>query len=381
MMNVVNSGSRFQIYGEDVKTYRTLPVGSYEIEFNKFTGFYLSSRPDLITNEDKIYGDHDVKVNKVMRSFTLSNRNFGIILSGQKGIGKSLFARVLATKAIANGLPVVVVSGYIPGIADFISSIEQEIVVIFDEFEKTFARTDDHNPQTEMLSLFDGIDGGKKLFVVTCNETDQLSSYMLNRPGRFHYHIKISNPTDVEIIAYMQDKLDKQYWNTIEQVVNFSHGVNMTYDYLRAIAFELNQGYSLKETLRDLNITDSESIKFDLKLVLSNGMEFWSYGRSVDLTSRDMYGQWMNGSFSASSGKSHSKRYYVQFRPIDIIASEGKLMLLGDKIHMEIDEEELWDLTEEESEKAKKEFQKITPAYLVLERVQTYANGTRFIDV
>ena len=51
MMNVVNSGSRFQIYGEDVKTYRTLPVGSYEVEFHKMIGFYLTSRPDLVVNE------------------------------------------------------------------------------------------------------------------------------------------------------------------------------------------------------------------------------------------------------------------------------------------------------------------------------------------
>ena len=379
MMNVVNSGSRFQIYGEDVKTYRELPVGSYEVEFHKMIGFYLTSRPDLMVNE-KIYGDHAVRADKVMRSYSHAERNFGIILSGQKGIGKSLFARVLANKAIDADMPVIVVSSYIPGIAGFISSIQQSCVVIFDEFEKTFAKTDEWDPQTEMLSLFDGLDGGKKLFVVTCNDTSSLSSYMLNRPGRFHYHIKISNPTDVEIIEYMQDKLDKEYWDTIEQVVNFAHGVNMTYDYLRAIAFELNQGYSLKETLRDLNITDSESIKFDLKLVLSNGMEFWSYSRSIDLTSRDMYGQWMNGSFATCGGKSQSKRYYVQFRPIDIIASEGKLILPGDKVNVELDEEELWDLTEEETQKAKEDFKKIVPVAMVFEKVQTLSNGTRFID-
>lgn len=379
MMNVVNSGSRFQIYGEDVKTYRELPVGSYEVEFHKMIGFYLTSRPDLMVNE-KIYGDHAVRADKVMRSYSHAERNFGIILSGQKGIGKSLFARVLATKAIDANMPVIVVSSYIPGIAGFISSIQQGCVVIFDEFEKTFAKTDKWDPQTEMLSLFDGLDGGKKLFVVTCNDTSSLSSYMLNRPGRFHYHIKISNPTDVEIVEYMQDKLDKEYWSTIEQVVNFSHGVNMTYDFLRAIAFELNQGYSLKETLRDLNITDAESMKFDLTLILNNGMKFCCYGHTMDLTSKNMCWAWVHGSFS--NGEKHmSKRYSVQWRPSDIIVKDGQLCLNPEHINVDLDEEELWEMNDDEEKQAKEEFKKIVPVGMFFEKVQTLANGTRFIDV
>ena len=35
-MNIVNSGNRFQVYGEDVKTFKELPIKSYNIEFNKF---------------------------------------------------------------------------------------------------------------------------------------------------------------------------------------------------------------------------------------------------------------------------------------------------------------------------------------------------------
>ena len=180
MMNVVNSGSRYQIYGEDVKTYKNLPIGSYEVNFNKMTGFFLSSRSDLIVNEEKIYGNHEEKVNKVIRSFEISNRNFGIILSGQKGIGKSLFARVLAQKAIEANLPVITVNYYNPGIADFLASIEQEVVVIFDEFEKTFGKSENMDPQEEMLTLFDGLDSGKKLFVITCNDVNKLNSYLIN---------------------------------------------------------------------------------------------------------------------------------------------------------------------------------------------------------
>ena len=160
-MNIVQSGSRLQVYGEDVQTFKEIPVGSYDVCFNKMTGFYLSTRNDLEANEDKIYGNHLEKVHKVLTSFGLSQRNFGVMLSGQKGIGKSLFARILAEESIKAGLPVITVTIAIPGIADFLASIDQEVVVIFDEFEKVFACGDDYDPQTELLSLFDGTDGGK----------------------------------------------------------------------------------------------------------------------------------------------------------------------------------------------------------------------------
>lgn len=68
-MNIVQSGSRLQVYGEDVQTFKEIPVGSYDVCFNKMTGFYLSTRNDLEANEDKIYGNHLEKVHKVLTSF------------------------------------------------------------------------------------------------------------------------------------------------------------------------------------------------------------------------------------------------------------------------------------------------------------------------
>ena len=282
-MNIVNAGSRFQVYGEDVKTYKTLPVGSYNVDFQKMIGFFLTERHDLVVTENKIYGNSEYKVNKVMKSYALSDRNFGVLLSGQKGIGKSLFVRLVAETAIKHNLPVLVVTEAVSGIASFISSIDQDCVVVFDEFEKTFAKRDEWNPQDEMLSLFDGIDGGHKLFIVTCNKLQDLSQYMLNRPGRFHYHFTMSAPSQDEVREYMTDKVAPEYQSSIDDVVNLSGVVDMPYDFLRAIAFELNQGYSLKEVMSDLNITRVDKMKFDVKVYLSNGFCFESWGETIDL--------------------------------------------------------------------------------------------------
>lgn len=284
-MNVVHSGDQYQIYGDALSTYEQLPTGTYEVNFSKFTGFFLTKHPELVVNEEKIYGSSETKVKKILNSFAHTDRNFGVILSGPKGVGKTLFARILANHAVEANLPLLIVSQYIPGIASFIASIEQEVIVLFDEFEKTFAASDEYKPQDEMLSLFDGIDAGKKLFIITCNETARLSDYLLNRPGRFHYHFTLTNPSADEIAEYLSDKLDAQYHHYIDQVIGFSFGGSITYDCLRAIAFELNNGYTLEETIADLNISRDKYLRFNIVVRFDDGTEYTLQRQNIDLYS------------------------------------------------------------------------------------------------
>ena len=287
-MNIVNSGNRFQVYGEEVQTYKNLPTMTYSVGYHQMRGFWLISRPDLGVNENKVYGNHERRIKKVLDSFDKANRNFGVILSGNKGIGKSLFSRLCAERAMERGLPVIIVDEAIPGLADFLSTIEQQVVVIFDEFEKHFKTRGDHDPQVELLSLFDGMDNGKKLFVITCNDLKGLNEFLINRPGRFHYHFTIKNPSPDEIRAYMNDKLDGDgFANTIERVVHLSKMTDVTYDILRAIAFDLQQGYELTEVLEDLNISGVAHTTFDMVLKLSNGLTLTRYSIYINMNDKD----------------------------------------------------------------------------------------------
>ena len=370
-MNVVNYGINYQIYGEDVKTFKRLPIMSYEVAFNKNTGFFLINRPDLITNEEKIYGSHERRANKVMESFKLSDRNFGLILSGRKGAGKSLFARMLAQKSIEVGMPVILVNNYISGLEDFLGSIEQETVIIFDEFEKNFAkpnREESFDPQEKMLSLFDGMNNGKKLFVITCNKTNSLNEYFVNRPGRFHYHFKVSAPTEEEVREYMTDKLDEKYHSLIDKVVNFSYTAVLTYDSLRAIAFELNQGYDFDEVIEDLNINHTEVLTFDAVIIAVNGETYYAYGIELDITNRDM--NWY-GAYT----KDHK---YIRFgmNTSNLRFTNGNIFVDGADAQIIIDEDEFWEFDGEERrqkiEEAKRD-RKID--HILLRRTEVYVKN------
>jgi hypothetical protein len=335
-MNVVHSGNTFQIYGDALKTYDKLPVGTYDVCFHKMMGFYLTSHSDLIVNEDKIYGSSPAKVEKVLRGFQAVDRNFGVILSGRKGIGKSLFARQLAVRAKDFNLPLIIVSCYYPGIADFLSSIEQEVIVLFDEFEKTFADQEHCNPQEDMLPLFDGIDNGKKLFIITCNEVHKLNSYLINRPGRFHYHFILGNPNPDEIKEYMSDKLKPEYHHLIKKLIGFSLNVDLTYDVLRAIAFELNMGYSFEDTLMDLNISKEGTPKYNIRVDFADGSYRIVSGQRINTYSNDRVYFW----FSEKNGRG-SDSIRLEFIPSDIVLDmdHAEMTLDPEKVERYVDED------------------------------------------
>lgn len=281
-MHIVESGKRYRIFNNAITTYDQLPPKTYRVDYDPETRiFSLLEAHDFEIPETKIYGQHLDKVKKVLNSMDKMNRNLGVILSGDKGIGKSLFSKCLGLKARKKGIPVILVNEYHEGIANFLEEIEQTVMILFDEYDKTFDEKK-HNCQAEMLSLFDGVSAGKKLFVITCNEIQSLSQYLINRPGRFHYHFRFLYSTADEIRDYMEDKLDKQYYDEIENVIAFSVRMNLNYDCLRSIAFELNNGLKFQEAINDLNIiriSQYKNIKiiveFENQATLSGKIKEW----------------------------------------------------------------------------------------------------------
>ena len=289
-MKAISIGKRYEIYDDSLKAYDRLPAKTYTVRFEKMSGFFLEVRSDLAVKE-KVYGVHPEKAGKVFQAFTKFERNLGVILSGDKGIGKSLFARLLASKAVEEGYPVIIIDQFIPGIATYIESIEQEAVFLFDEFDKTFGCSDPMDnagdPQAGLLSLFDGTSHGKKLFIITCNSLHRLNDFLVNRPGRFHYHFRFEYPSSEEIREYLTDKLGSQYMGEIQKVILFSRKVALNFDCLRAIAFELSMGGSFETAIQDLNIINTRETAYDVTLHFNDGTVMRARNYQLDMFNKE----------------------------------------------------------------------------------------------
>lgn len=333
-MRIVRIGGKYSIVGSVVETYDLLPVQTYVAMYSKEEGFFLTEHPNIVVNE-KVYGVHDKKVEKVINSFEIFDRSLGVILSGDKGIGKSIFAKLLCQSVIAKGYPVIIVDEAVRGIARFIESIEQECIVLFDEFDKTFKTNKENDEQAKLLSLFDGTAGGKKMYIVTCNELHGLNNYIVNRPGRFHYHFRFAYPTATDIREYLQDKVDEKFHIEINKVVAFAERINLNYDCLRAIAFELNQGNDFKEAVMDLNILNVNREEYNITLHYETGEMLHQYRYQTNLYNYEETINWLI--LSDETGQEVVDVRYDK-RHVVYDTTQKTLVIPGDKLKLDYDD-------------------------------------------
>lgn len=311
-MKVLESGSTYNIFPDDLIVKDILDVGIYVVRLNK-QGFYLERTSQFGNTEEKMYGNSQVKIDKIKRTYHVGTRSLGVLFSGTKGIGKTLCVANL-TKQLRDesNLPTIIINTAFKGISDFIESIQQEVVVVFDEFEKVFIDIEDEGDsdkesQSALLGLLDGASSQKRLYVLTVNSLYNVSKYLLGRTGRIHYHIKFGYPTAQAVTEYLQDNLEPKYYSQISQVLEFTSHVNVTYDTLRSIVFELNLGYPFEEALMDLNVDFTGKERYDVEFILENGLVLSGTRRFSIFTLRtdkesmgDLLDGWLNDTLGGS---------------------------------------------------------------------------------
>lgn len=288
MKKILKLGARLSVIdGDDVEIMDALPPAVYSMKFSKMQGFWFEPM-QLEPFSGRIYGEQGRMAEKVERRYRMvEGRNLGVLLSGPKGTGKSLFVRNLAAKLSAE-MPVIVVkeNGGQPMLAE-LASLKGRAVIIFDEFEKMFradatagsgcnTRENDIREQETALSFFDGVETRQeKLLLLTVNETYNLSRLLLGRPGRIHYHFRMALPTTAEIEDYLADNLGANAPTDRRDIAAKLASRAVSWDSLTAVTNELNTGETVEDTLKDLNLGTDEAngIRIAMRAIYENGAE------------------------------------------------------------------------------------------------------------
>ena len=275
-MKVINFGDNtYRIFGDDLKVEGKLPAGTYDVLFTEMSGYSLIKRADFETTT-KVYGPHKDLVNQMITRYEQFNSNFGVILGGRKGTGKTMTARLLSEAFKAKDIPTIIISKATPGLPDFIQSIEQEVFILFDEFEKVFPKgsPDTKDLQSQFLPVFDGLSNTKHFYMVTINDYNKLNDYFLGRTGRFYYNITFDAIGKDEITEILTDKLDKSLKLDINRLSFILSIIDVNYDQLMSIIKELNLGSSIDYIFKYLNLDLSKTLTnmtYDVKIFFKNG--------------------------------------------------------------------------------------------------------------
>lgn len=231
MKKWTKNGNTFRL--DDISTQiKELPVGVYSLEQSLF-GFYLNRIEDSFEFNYKLYGLEESLINRIVKTWEKTDKNLGALLNGLKGTGKTVTSKVICNKI---NLPVILINKNFDGggIPEFLNSINQEVTVFIDEYEKIFG--DD----AELLTIMDGVLTGtsRKLFLLTTNDT-HINANLLQRPGRIRYN-KQFNDLEPTVIAEIVDDLLLYPEFREDTISTISNLQVITIDIVKAVIEEAN---------------------------------------------------------------------------------------------------------------------------------------------
>lgn len=251
MTYYIRNGNTYRVTDENaVDIANHLPGGNYTIKQDQFGNLFLEMI-EKFTPLTKYYGDAIRNGDRIMRTFSDRSNATGVMLTGEKGSGKTLLAKHLSILGYEQDIPTIVINS--PWTGDsfnkLIQDIEQPLIVLFDEFEKVY----DREQQEKMLTLLDGVYPSKTLFILTCNDKWRVDAHMRNRPGRIFYAIDFKGLSQEFIEEYCNDNLnDKSQIDQICKIASLFGEFN--FDMLKAMVEDMNRyGETPQQVMRLLN--------------------------------------------------------------------------------------------------------------------------------
>lgn len=189
----------------------------YNLKYNRYEGMSYFEEDGSLNLPSKVYSTDEDKVfiKRVNTYFEKTDKlSTGVMLSGVKGTGKTVMAKVIAQNS---NLPVIVVDEDFPTgrINDFFRKFSTPVAVIFDEVDK-------HWDTEELLGWLDGVQtNAKKLVLFTCNNENNISEYLQNRCSRVRYKRHFEANDNARFLKeILKDKGIKDIEGTYNFIVN-----------------------------------------------------------------------------------------------------------------------------------------------------------------
>lgn len=310
----------------------------YNVVVTQNQGIFLQEREPLPMPAE-IYGaSTECRVAKVLTTFKdRKNEPTGVLLSGLKGSGKSMLARLIAVRALAEGYPVVLlqVSQLESDVVTFFNSIDTQCVVLLEELDKTEDR--DKSWHIPLLQLLDGSGAtANHLFLATANAAWAVSDKLMARPGRIYYHFHFGPVSEDVCREYIASKLPADAHDVVYDAMLEIN--ELTFDTMRAFVEEVNRyGYTpelLRECLRDLNIKDfahESSQRYKCSLYVDGAMvgrvEFTGIHTNIRLYMDDL--QWYDeftGNADDDDYDDNARKYCAE-KAIHALGTDGPVYL------------------------------------------------------
>lgn len=212
-----------------------LPKGIYNLNIDESGKWFLTKYAEEFIFSYKLYDLENDFIDHFIKTYQCSTGNLGCLFSGIKGTGKSVAAKMIANKL---GLPIIIVKsmGQLnQSMIEYLSSINTECVLFFDEFEKNFDSKD-----STILQIMDGVYNSdfRKVFLLTTNSL-YINENLIGRPSRIRYVKQFGNLSLNAVNEFLDDNLNDL--SLKQNVIDFVNTLNIsTIDILKSVVSEIN---------------------------------------------------------------------------------------------------------------------------------------------
>jgi hypothetical protein len=241
-----------------------LPVGIYKYQLDPYEQPYLTQITDKFTFPYKVYGVERAFIDRVKRSWSETTGNFGVLLNGVKGTGKTVTAEMICNEM---NMPVIIIPFHHSSIVSFLNEIQQNVIVFIDEFEKIY---DGYN--NSLLPIMDGALKTKHrlMFLLTTNEL-RIERNLLQRPSRIRYVKTFEDMTLSVIMEVVDDTLLHPELRecTIKMI---SELPIITMDLVKSIVQEVNIHHEDPQMFKSIfNVHSDREDLYDIYMQKSDG--------------------------------------------------------------------------------------------------------------